>query len=256
MHQVSGITTGAIRVLVSDSTRMGCQLLAEALRRSQSRFVVSACAVDSTEILKALAERKPDVALITAQLQDGPLAGFTVLRQAQAFSPKTRCVLLVETSEPEMVTNAFRAGAKGIFCRSGSFEALCKCICAVHKGQIWANSTELQFVLESLARAAPLQRLNGQAQLTKREEDVVALVVQGLTNREISSRLNLSGHTVKNYLFRVFEKLGVSSRVELVLYALDQRQPHPLSDGDAKGLTKPPPAPPRSPHARQSPSST
>ena len=255
MHQLSAITAGATRVLVSDSTRMGCQLLAEALRRSQSRFVVSACAVNSKEILKALTEQKPDVALIAAQLQDGPLAGFTVLRQAHASSPTTRCILLVETSEPETVTNAFRAGAKGIFCRAGSFEALCKCIGAVHKGQVWANSTELQFVLESLARATPLQRLNGQAQLTKREEEVVALLVQGLTNREISTRLNLSAHTVKNYLFRIFEKLGVSSRVELVLYALDQRQSPSLSGGDARGLTKLPAAHPRSTALQPPPSS-
>ncbi len=149
---------------------------------------------------------------------------------ALACSPQTRCILLVEASEPETVVNAFRAGAKGIFCRAGSFESLCKCIATVNKGQVWANSAELQFVLEVLARAAPLQRLNEQAraQLTKREEEVVGLVAQGLSNREISSTLNLSAHTVKNYLFRIFKKLGVSSRVELVLYALDHSQLHEL----------------------------
>lgn len=229
MRHASEITTEIIRVLVSDSTRMGCQLLADALRRSDHGFVVSACGANSREILSALVEKKPQVALISAHLEDGPRAGFPVLRQAQTCSPKTRSILLVEASEPETVINAFYAGAKGIFCRRASFEALCKCILAVNKGQIWANSTELQFVLEVLARSAPVRPLNGNAtaQLSRREQDVVNLVAQGLTNREISGKLNLSAHTVKNYLFRIFERLGISSRVELVLYALDQREPQP-----------------------------
>ncbi len=231
MQQSSRSVPGAISVLVSDSTRMGGQLLTDALRRSSPHFLVCACAVNSREILKALEEHEPQIALVSLNLEDGLLAGLAVLRDVHTLFPKTRPILMVEASEPEMVINAFRAGAKGIFCRTGLFEALCKCISAVHKGQIWATSDELQSVLEVLARAAPLQRFNGSSRvrLTKREEEVVNLVTHGLTNREISKKLNLSAHTVKNYLFRIFDKLGISSRVELVIYALDQKEIRPTS---------------------------
>jgi DNA-binding NarL/FixJ family response regulator len=70
--------------------------------------------------------------------------------------------------------------------------------------------------------------LNGEKLLTSREEQVVALVADGLSNRDVASELGLSEHTVKKYLFRIFEKLGISSRVELVLYALNQGAPQQL----------------------------
>jgi len=229
MHHLSRTASESVSLLVSDSSRMGAQLLADALRKPEHRFVITGCAVRSGELLRALGEKKPGAALISLELEDGPLAGFNVLRQVSTVSPHTRCILLVESSEPETVVNAFRSGAKGIFCRTQPFETLCKCIFAVSKGQIWASSAELQFVLEDLAHSAPAQRVNGHArvQLSRREEEVVDLVAQGLTNREISEKLHLSAHTVKNYLFRIFEKLGVSSRVALVLYALDQKEPRP-----------------------------
>jgi DNA-binding CsgD family transcriptional regulator len=82
----------------------------------------------------------------------------------------------------------------------------------------------LEYVFEELAAARPLYLVdaNGRNLLSKREQQVVALVAEGFTNRQISQELKLSEHTVKNYLFRVFEKLGISTRVELVLYALSQ----------------------------------
>jgi DNA-binding NarL/FixJ family response regulator len=244
MHQTLKSAPKGISVLVSESTRMGAQLLADALRKPEYRFVVAGCAVRSSELLKALADKKPRTALISAQLEDGSQAGFDVLRQVGTLSPQTRCILLVESSEPETVVNAFRCGAKGIFCRTQSFDTLCKCIFAVSKGQIWASSAELQFVLEELSRSAPAQGVNGRSrvQLSGREEEVVDLVAQGLTNREISGKLHLSAHTVKNYLFRIFEKLGVSSRVALVLHALDRKEPRAALP--EKALPKPSPEPP------------
>jgi DNA-binding NarL/FixJ family response regulator len=110
--------------------------------------------------------------------------------------------------------------------RDEPFETLGKCIHAVHNGQVWANSQNLSYLLDALAQALPmrLQDARGIYLLSKREEDVVRLVAQGLMNREISVQLGLSEHTVRNYLFRVFDKLGVSTRVELVLYYLQERQ--------------------------------
>ena len=84
----------------------------------------------------------------------------------------------------------------------------------------------MQSALDALVSATPLWMVNprGQTLLTKREDDVVNLVVDGLSNRETAQKLGLTEHTVSNYLFRIYEKLGISTRVELVLYALRQKQ--------------------------------
>jgi len=119
-----------------------------------------------------------------------------------------------------LVLDAFRAGAKGVFCRAEPLAALCKCIRVVREGQIWANSHQLNFIVDALANAAPLRvrSARGKDLLAKREQEVANLVAEGLPNREIAKKLALSEHTVSNYLFRIYEKLGISSRVELVLY--------------------------------------
>ncbi len=222
----SKVSSGRIAVLVADDTTMGCQLLYNALKRSRNPFDVVACGVTRADILNAMHTRQVDVALISEDLQDGRYMGFQVLRELHASYPTTRVVLLFNSSQNDLVVDAFRAGAQGVFCRAEPFEALCKCIRAVHKGQVWANSAQIQLLLGALVNTAPLRLVSnrGLSLLTKREDEVVNLVAEGLTNREIAHKLGLSEHTVSNYLFRIYNKLGVSSRVELVLYALRQRE--------------------------------
>jgi DNA-binding CsgD family transcriptional regulator len=91
----------------------------------------------------------------------------------------------------------------------------------VNAGEVWASQVELGYVLQALQAPASmiLQNVKGESLLTIRERELVSLVAAGLTNREIAVRMSIREHTVKNYLFRIFDKLGVSSRVELILYA-------------------------------------
>jgi two-component system nitrate/nitrite response regulator NarL len=220
-----------IAVVVADESRMGSQLLANALSESRShRFRVVGCAVTSHELLDCVARHQPSIALVGARLEDGSLAGYKALRDLRSASPKLRVIMLLDSSDPERVIDAFRYGAKGIFCRAGSFDALCKAIDSVHRGQIWADTQQLQYLLEAVTRLVPRAvNANGVNLLSAREEQVVQCVAQGMTNREIAERLELSEHTIKNYLFRIFDKLGISTRVELILYAFKQHQPVPLA---------------------------
>ncbi len=213
-----------IRVLAADSTRMSSQLLAQALAQD-NQFHVTGIEPRPASILAAVADERPHVVLMSSVLEE-PSTGFDLIRQVCAARPDTRVVLLMDTSKRSAVVEAFRSGARGIFSRTESPKALAKCICSVHQGQIWANSAELRFLLEALCESEPMGVVDagGEAMLSKREQDVVRCVAEGMSNREIASRLKLTEHTVKNYLFRIFDKLGVSSRVEVVLYAFRFRK--------------------------------
>jgi DNA-binding NarL/FixJ family response regulator len=95
----------------------------------------------------------------------------------------------------------------------------------VHKGQIWASNEDLEHLIGALSQTKPLHLKNpdGMPLLTRREEEVVHLVADGLKNREIAERLKVKEHSIRNYLYRIFENLGVSTRVELILYAFSHR---------------------------------
>ena len=146
-----------------------------------------------------------------------------------------RSILLLDGSDQHSVVEAFHGGARGVFMRSAyQFETLCKCVHRVHQGQIWADSKQLGYVLDAFAQS-PLGQtpmVNGLNLVSKREQEVVRLVVEGLSNREIAQRLNLSEHTIKNYVFRIFDKLGVSNRVELVHLALANGERSLSSEND------------------------
>jgi len=150
------------------------------------------------------------------------------MRRIHLSHPSSAKVLLVESYDRDLVVSAFRSGARGIFCISNThFRFLCRCIQRVADGQIWANTEQMTFLLDLISEVPSLRVLNssGRQILTPREEQVVALVAEGLSNRQTAAELNLSEHTIKKYVFRIFDKLGISSRVELVLYAVNHGAP-------------------------------
>jgi DNA-binding NarL/FixJ family response regulator len=206
-------------VLVADTITMSCHLLADALQRNEGYH--ASAAATPIAALQALERERFDVVLVGIGISDHPLDSVRFLRRIAGNYPAMNLVILLDAPDPTIVVEAFRAGARGIFCRSDSFESLRKCIRCVCDGQVWAKSEELQFVLEAVeAHGSQTSRSLGSRPLSKREEQITTLVAEGYSNRQISERLGLSEHTIKNYLFRVFEKLGVSTRVGLTLYAL------------------------------------
>ena len=210
-----------IRVLVADTLTMSCHLLADALRRSKSYYAIAASTPKNvTQLLDRVGF---DVVLVGIGISEDPLASVRFIRHIQTLYPNVSIVAMLDRMDRTLVVEVFRSGARGVFFRSDSFESLCKCIRCVREGQVWASSAELQFVLDELIQHGPASsRLPGTCALSKREEQITLLVAEGYSNRQISERLQLSEHTIKNYLFRVFEKLGVSTRVGLTLYALKQ----------------------------------
>jgi DNA-binding NarL/FixJ family response regulator len=215
-----------ITVFVADASRMDCQLLINAIQR-HNYFRVIGCATSVTEIVSAIDKGQPDVAVISVRLQDDAAGGLLALRKLRASRTRSHVIMLLDKDERELVVEIFRNGANGIFCRTGSFEELRKCIERVRDGQFWVNNTQMQYVVEALGQAPPPRAIQGKSatSLSKREKEIARLVAAGLSNRGVSETLKLSEHTVKNYLFSIFEKLAISTRIELVLYVLNQAKP-------------------------------
>ena len=217
--------TGVVRVLIADSSSLQSQLLARALR-SRRDFRVFTVAPKTSTLEPFLQSNPIDVALISGS--DLPDLG--LLRWLRISHPSTSSILLAENGDRELVISALRVGVRGIFLFSHSpFRMLCKCIDCVSRGEVWLSNEQMRCALDALAEVPTLRvvNANGRSLLTPREEQVVALVADGLTNRQVADELGLSEHTIKKYLLRIFDKVGTSSRVELVLYAMSHGAKRP-----------------------------
>lgn len=236
MKASSGGGRERIRVLVADSNQTQSQLLSSALRRHPG-LKVTCCRSELSDCLQALNSAPVDVLL----LGDGPADHdqlTATLRGLHSSHPRIGLILLLDSYDRNLVVNAMRAGAHGLFCRAREpFRALCRCITVVHGGQYWANTEQMQYLIAALSSSVPSRVINakGEGLLTAREDQVVNLVAEGAGNREIAQQLGITENTVKKSLLRIYDKLGVSNRVELVLYALTHRDtqayeilsPHP-----------------------------
>jgi two-component system, NarL family, nitrate/nitrite response regulator NarL len=217
--------TAQVRIVVADSGSIRSQLLARALRGRRD-FTVTVTSLDTANIHHFLESNAADVVLVAGNR----MVDLSVLRWLHVTHPRVAAILLVEGCDRQVVVDAFRAGAKGIFQFNQSpFRLLCKCVSSVSKGQIWINTEQMHYLLDALSEVPALRVVNatGRPLLTPREEQVVALVADGLSNREVAGELGLSEHTVKKYLLRIFDKLGTSTRVELVLYAISHGENRP-----------------------------
>jgi two-component system, NarL family, nitrate/nitrite response regulator NarL len=222
-------TSMSIRVLIGLGTPMDCKLLQSAVKSYRQQFDVVACAVSRRSILDCFSREGVDVALINVDLEDGRLAGLEVLPELRAAHPKSLVIMLFDAWQDDLIVHAFRRGANGVFCRlEKDLELLWKCINAVHDGQVWANSGQLLLLLDALRSRAVIPPVlsPGLRTLAAREMQVANLVAEGLSNKEVAITLGLSEHTVSNYLFRIYNKLGISCRIELALYVMKERERH------------------------------
>ena len=226
MSSPSGLSPEVVSVLVADSNQTQSQLLCGALRR-QGAFKIARCRAELSECISVLEADPTDVLVLADGLTDNRERLYELLRGVQSGYPNLAVVLLLDNYDRELVVNSLRAGARGLFClASMPFKSLCRCIASVHQGQYWTNTEQMRYVIDALSIAPSFRLMNsrGQVVLTPREEQTVSLITEGLNNREIAREMNLKENTVKKSLLRIYDKLGVSNRVELVLYALSHSQ--------------------------------
>ena len=219
-------------VLIVHPKSFAAEVLAHALSRlSQYKVLnlVSSC----NDLHGVLESSKVDVMLISHKMLQASPDGLGAIKDFRLEFPNLKTVLLLEERTPNAVIEGFRSGAKGVFCiASGEIESLCRCVDSVHAGNIWASNEEIKWVMEALESTGTytvrgnIVNSNGIRLLSEREQTVVVLLSEGMSNRDIATQLQLSETTVKNYLFRIFDKLGVSTRTELLLYAMKNSENH------------------------------
>lgn len=204
-------------VLVADRDSMSSDLLADAIRREGSYCAI---AVPAPDLLTTLARETVDLMVIGNDVMHNTRSGLDLAYAASRAHPNLSLVVLLDCPTREAVLNAFRFGARGVCSRERPVAEFLDCIERVRQGFIWVQGKEATFLQEAL-RSIPAPSLSvaiDAPQLTSRQLQVVQYAAAGKTNKNIAAELRLSEHTVKNYLFRAFEKLGVSSRVELLFY--------------------------------------
>jgi DNA-binding NarL/FixJ family response regulator len=225
-----------VHLALVNITAMSADLLRFAFAEQETILVVGSAATPS-ELDQVLSEHSPDVALIGSSGSRQESVALPFLEQIGASGKAVRPIVMSEDMGREDVVSFFRNGARGLICKLHTdVSLLVKCIRCVSVGQVWANSAQLEQLLRSLShpRSLKVTNLMGDSLLSQREEQVLHLLADGLSNRELAKTLKLSEHTVKNHLFRIFDKLGVSNRMEAVLYAISQRE-QPLSPLRASG---------------------
>ncbi len=216
-----------IRIVVADDHpifRDGlCKLLA-----LEEDFEVVAQAQDGRQVLDVLQQHEPDILLLDLKMPG--LDGLATLQRLQGSKNKTRVIVLTASDDKNEFVQAMKLGTSGIVLKQTATELLIKSIRKVHAGEIWLDSHTTAAVIRQFVAAdepaapatasAPQPRDRERSPLSQREREIVALVAQGFKNKEMAEKMFISEQTVKNHLHNIFDKLGVSDRLELALYAI------------------------------------
>jgi DNA-binding NarL/FixJ family response regulator len=218
-----------IRIIIADAQPIFRTGLRRALD-AEPRFSVVGETGDGEEVVSLVDSLEPNLLLLDPDL--ARTDGFDALVRIAERESQPSTVLLTASLDRAQLVRAVRLGVRGVVSKDAPSDVVLKALHSVAEGQYWLGREEVADVVRSLLRSVPLPNGNTadaeDLPLTPREREVVKTVVEGLSNREIASRLGVSEDTVKHHLTNVYDKLGVSSRVELVVYAMS----HGLSNGD------------------------
>ena len=221
-----------IRIIIADDhhhVREGLRKLLEL----QPDFSVIGEAANGLEALQLAKDLKPDVLLLDLAMPR--MNGLEVLRELGDTVEQVKSVLLTASIEPEEALQALRFCARGVVLKESAAQTLYKCIRALMDGEFWVGHERINDVLRTLRdlERAPSREASPGSTLTRRELQVIGAIVDGATNKDIGKSFGVSEQTVKNHLSHIFDKLGVSNRLELALYAVHHRLLAGAPPGDA-----------------------
>lgn len=209
-----------IRVLLADDHPIFRDGLRKLLTSDDDIAIVGE-ASNGNECIQLIAKLKPDVLLLDLRMPDKD--GLTVLEEVNFDTLATRVIVLTATEDDRDVIRAMRLGARGVVLKQSATDLLVKSIRKVHGGEIWLDQRMTAEVMRAFAKSSEAGARREKPLLSDREKEIVQLVAQGFRNKEIGEKLFISEQTVKNHLHNIFDKLGVSDRLELALYAIHHR---------------------------------
>ena len=231
MPQLESTTEGGADIVANDSSEKKIRIaiaddhtiFRDGLRKLlslETDFEVCAEAKDGTEVLDVLRQSEPDVLLLDLKMPG--LDGIGALQRIQNQKLKTKIIVLTASDDESEYVQAMKYGTSGIVLKQTATELLIKSIRKVHQGEIWLDAKTTAAVMRQFAAPGEMggPRERARPRLSNREREIVALVAQGFKNKEIAERMFISEQTVKNHLHNIFDKLGVSDRLELALYAI------------------------------------
>lgn len=209
-----------VRVLVADDHAIFRDGLRKLFEDTDEVTIVGE-ASNGNECVRMLAKLKPDILLLDLRMPEKD--GLAVLEEINFDSVTTRVIVLTAAEDDRDVVRAMRLGARGVVLKQSASDLLLKSIKKVHDGEIWLDNRMTAEVIDAFKRSAETGQRRDKPLLSDREKEIVQLVAQGFRNREIGEKLFISEQTVKNHLHNIFDKLGVSDRLELALYAIHHR---------------------------------
>lgn len=214
---------GTVRIVLADDHPIVRDGLKKLLQLEED-FEVVGEAGDGREVLERVQELDPDVLLLDLRMPN--LDGLAALQALQQTNKRTRVIVLTASEDKNEFVQAMKLGCSGIVLKQTAPDLIVKSIRKVNSGEIWLDSNTTAAVMRQFSTG--LDNNNGQSgskgrersPLSAREREIVALVAQGYKNKEMAEKMFISEQTVKNHLHNIFDKLGVSDRLELALYAI------------------------------------
>jgi len=175
-----------------------------------------------------IAKSQPDIVLLDLRLS--AQNGLDLLREVPNLHPTAKVIAVTGAEAEDEGVDAIRSGARGYLVKQTSTELFLKCIRKVHAGEIWLNGKMTEAVISAFGSQQPGSKIDGKNELSRREMEVIELVIQGYKNKDIAQKLFISEKTVKNHLSAIFNKLGVTDRLELTLYVFERRLFSPTTE--------------------------
>ena len=215
--------TGNVRIVIADDHPIVRDGLKKLLLLEDD-FEVVGEAEDGREVIDKVQELDPDVLLLDLRMPN--LDGLSALQALQQTNKRTRIIVLTASEDKNEFVQAMKLGCSGIVLKQTAPDLIVKSIRKVHAGEIWLDSHTTAAVMRQFQTGPEAGGSAGggkgreRSPLSAREREIVALVAQGYKNKEMAEKMFISEQTVKNHLHNIFDKLGVSDRLELALYAI------------------------------------